>query len=224
MKAQIKNIQASAKSQVNNDEILQIEELDSRDITFKESLSKHGDYEVFFSKDPKYLDQYYKLRFDTYRQENGWDEFNAMETRFDRDGKILVVAKGDEFVGGLRLMISSDCPFMSHELPGTQYDYRKFIAKYDNRENLIVSEIAAVVVRRDLRDPVITQAMLELALSESKKQGCSYSFSVAMLIASRHYRKLLSNLGYDLEIVINFPWDRKKTYGNFATLIYAKLD
>jgi len=221
MKTQPKIIQADAKSQVNSNEMSEIE---NHDITFKESLSIHGDYEVFFSKDPKYLNQYYKARFDAYRQENGWDEFNAMETRFDRDGKILIIAKGEEFVGGLRLMISRDCPFMSHELPGTQYDYRKFIRKYDEREELVFSEIAAVVVKKDLRDPVITQAMLGLALNESKRQGCSYSFAVAMLIASRHYRKLLSNLGYDLEIVINFPWDRKKTYGNFATLIYTKLD
>lgn len=221
MKTQEKIIQADAKSQANSNEMSKIE---NNDITLKESLSTHGDYEVFFSKDPKYLEQYYKARFDAYRQENGWDEFNAMETRFDRDGKILIVAKGDEFIGGLRLMISRDCPFMSHELPGTQYDYGKFIRKYDNREGLVFSEIAAVVVKKDLRDPVITQAMLGLALSESKRQGCSYSFAVAMLIASRHYRKLLKNLGYDLEIIINFPWDRKKTYGNFATLIYTKLD
>lgn len=221
MKNQSKIIQADTKSQVNSNEMSEIE---NHDITFKESLSIHGDYEVFFSKDPKYLNQYYKARFDAYRQENGWDEFNAMETRFDRDGKILIIAKGEEFVGGLRLMISRDCPFMSHELPGTQYDYGKFIRKYDEREGLVFSEIAAVVVKKDLRDPVITQAMLGLALNESKRQGCSYSFAVAMLIASRHYRKLLSNLGYDLEIIINFPWDRKKTYGNFATLIYTKLD
>ncbi len=217
------NILQKNSPQINAN-LLEMEKIDSQDVTFKESLEVHGEYEVFFSKDPKYLDQYYKLRFDAYRQENGWDEFNAMETRFDRDGKILVVARGDEFIGGLRLMISRDCQFMSHELPGTQYDYQKFIKKYDARENLIFSEIAAVVVKKDLRDPVITQAMLGLALKESKKQGCAYSFAVAMLIASRYYRKLLSNLGYDLEIIINFPWDRKKTYGNFATLIYTKLD
>lgn len=221
MKTQEKIIQADAKSQANSNEMSKIE---NNDITLKESLLAHGDYEVFFSKDPKYLEQYYKLRFDAYRQENGWDEFNAMETRFDRDGKIMVVAKGDELVAGMRVMFSDSCPFMSHELPGTQYDYRKFIRKYDPREDLIVSEVASVVVRKDFRNGKVTEAMFQNFFDYAKNRGCSYVFGVSMILTSRNYRKIFSKLGYDLEIVINFPWDLRKTYGNFATLIYTKID
>jgi len=192
--------------------------------TKKECLTKYGDLEVFFSKDPKYLSQYYKLRFDAYREENGWKEFNTMESRFDRDGRILVVTKNGKFVGGLRLMFSDECEFMSHEIPGTPYDYRKFIKKYDQREDLIVAEIAAVVVTKENRDTSVTEAVFKFIFKYAKMHGCSYVFGVAVLAASRNYRKIFTRIGYDLEIIINFPWDRKKTYGNFATLIYVKLD
>ena len=121
-------------------------------------------------------------------------------------------------------MFSNQCKFLSNEIPGTQYDYKKFIRKYDNREDLIISEISSLVVEKNHRDSNVTAAMFDHVFRESEVHGCNYVFAVAVAVACRSYRKTLRRLNYDVEIVMNFPWKEKKTY-NFIKMfpMYTKL-
>lgn len=190
----------------------------------KEMLKQEGGYEIFFTKDPKYLDQYYELRHQAYVEDNGWANYDGKRNKFDQMGHIVVTTKNDAVVGGLRLSFSSDFEYLSNEIPGTQYDYHKFISKYDSTPNLLISEISAVVLEKSNRNTIATQAMLELALKKSIQKGCHYSFAVSVITAARYYRTLLRNIGHDLEILINFPWERKGMF-NFDRmfLMYTNL-
>lgn len=189
-----------------------------------QSLEKKSEIEVFFTEDRKLLDEYYNLRHNAYHGENGWSEFNGFENDFDRKGKIVVAVKDSKVVGGMRLMFSDQCKFLSNETPGTQFVYRKLIEKYDTREGLIFAEISALVVAEGNRDSSFTTMMFDKLFKEAKLHGCHYVFGVAIVLVCRNDRKAIKRLGYDVEIVINFPWKRSKTY-NFDRMfpMYTRL-
>lgn len=180
--------------------------------------------EVFFTKDKNLLSQYYDLRADAYQKEWGFEDFDKSENNFDRQGVIAVATRGGKVIGGMRLMFSDGCNFLSNELPGTQYDYKKFIKKYDDREGLIIAEISAIVVADGDRDSAVSTAMFDHIFKEAVAHGSHYVFGVTVPIVCRRNRRTLKQIGYDLEIVINYPWEKKRIY-NFSTMfpIYVKL-
>lgn len=192
--------------------------------TEKEGLEKIGDYEIFFSKDPKYLKQYYKLRHDIFNGEFGWKDYDGSECRFDREGKIIIATQNDKVVGGMRLMFSNQCNYLSNEMLGSQYEYRKVINKYDDRENMLFGEISAVFVDESKRDKTVVEAMFKFGFKYAKDYGCYYVFGVAVPAVSRDYRRIFAKIGYDLEIMMNFFWLQKKMF-NYVRLfpIYVKL-
>lgn len=196
----------------------------SEDKILENTLDKKSDVEVCLTKDRDLLQQYYDLRHYSYREENGWKNYDGSENEFDRRGQIVVALKDGKVVGGMRMMFSDQCQFMSNEIPGTQFNYKNLIYKYDTRENLIFSEISALVVEKNNRDSNVTSAMMDLLFKASKEHGCHYVFGVAVATVCRSDRRTLRRLGYDVEIVMNFPWRQKETY-NFVRMfpMHTKL-
>jgi hypothetical protein len=191
----------------------------------KPTNNTQGDeMEVFLTKDSDILSQYYELRQTAYRDENGWADYDGSENKFDLTGKIVVAVENGKVIGGARATFSDQCQFLPNEIPGTQYDYRKFIRTYDSRENLILSEISALAVEKSHRDSNVTAAMVDILFKESIVHGCNYVVGVAVAAVCRSYRKTIKNLGYELEIVMNFPWKERKVY-NFIKMfpVYTKL-
>lgn len=190
----------------------------------KEALKKESKLEVFFTKEKELMDQYFTLRHNVYRDENGWKDYNGFENQFDRGGRIIVAVSEGRVIGGMRLMFSDECEFLSNEIPGTQYDYKKFIKRYDSRDNLVISEISALVVDKDFRNSTVATSMMEALFKKSVEHGCDYVFGVAVALVCRNDRRTVKRLGYDVEIVINFPWRQSKTY-NFARMfpMYTKI-
>lgn len=193
------------------------------DQKYSENDSEHID--TFVTKDKKYLDQYYKLRGIAYKKEWDLDGFDQ-EFEHDKKGHIAVcVNSKDEVIGGMRLIFSNECKFLASEVPGTQYEYKKYIKKYDDRENLIISEFSAFVVAEGYRNTTITSYLLKYSIEKSIEHGCNYTFGVTNLAIARSYRITLKKIGHFLEIVINFPWQQKKIY-NFMKMfpIYIKFN
>ena len=188
------------------------------------AVKEKSELKAFFTKDAKLLNDYYDLRALSYSEDWGFDNFHKLETVFDKQGSIVVVLENDVLVGGARLMVSNKCPFLSNETPGTQYEYKQFIKKYDDREDLIIGELSAFVAEKTHRDSRVSSLMFDTLFKEAKSQGCHYVFGVTLPLICRSHRKTLRQVGYDLEIVINYPWEKKKIY-NFATMfpIYVKL-
>lgn len=185
---------------------------------------KESEVEVFVTEDRKFLDEYYNLRHFAYREENGWKNYDGAENQFDREGKIVVAVKDGKVIGGMRLMFSNESSYMSNEIPGTIYNYHDIMTKYDKRENLVFSEISAIVVAKGNRNRTITTKMFDVLLKESKKHNCNYMFGVAIALVCREYRMIFKSLGHDVEIVISYPWKQKDTY-NFVRMfpMYTKF-
>ena len=150
--------------------------------------------EVFITKDSDILSQYYELRQIEYRDQNGLPNYDGSENKFDRGGKIAVAVENGKVIGGARATFSDQCQFLPNEIPGTEYDYKKFITKYDQRENLVLSEISALAVEKNHRDSNVTAAMLDILFKESKVHGCNYVVGVAVAAACRSYRKTIKRI------------------------------
>jgi hypothetical protein len=180
--------------------------------------------EVFETKDPDLLRQYYELRHDAYRNENGWVEYDGTECEYDKQGRIIVAVKNGKVVGGVRAMISNECDHLSNEIPGTEYVYDPIIAKYDGREKLNFFEISAVVVAKGERNGKVSSELFWHALRKAKVLSCDYLCGVAMVVTCRDYRRIFNSFGYQIEIVMNRLWCKKSTY-NFAKMfpMYMKL-
>jgi N-acyl-L-homoserine lactone synthetase len=183
-----------------------------------------SEIKVFSTKDPELLNQYYELRHKAYCIENGWKDYQADESEFDRKARILVAMNGQELVGGARLMFSDECEFLSNEILGTEFTYKSLIKKYDERENLIIGEFSSLAAKKGYRDTNTVTKIFSAIAAESKIHGCNYVFGVAVALVCRNDRKIAKRLGYDLEIVMSRPWP-ERSYHNFtkAFPVYAKL-
>lgn len=183
-----------------------------------------AEMEVFFTEDKELLNQYYEMRCESYRDEWGFDKFDELETSFDRSGRIVVAVKSGKVVGGMRLMLSDECDFLSNEIPGTQYIYKSVVSKYDKRENLCVGEISALVVDKGGINSAMATELFKVTFDKCVEHGCDYVCGVSVLLVCRSERRILKRLNYDLEVIINFPWKRKKLY-NYVNMFpgYVKL-
>ncbi len=191
----------------------------------KELLKDCGEYEIFFTKDPFYLNQYYRLREQAYRYDSGFEKYDGSENRFDLEGKIAVAVVGKEVVGGIRVNFSNKSSYLSNEIPGTQYEYRRLIEKYDKREGLIFAEASTLAVKKEYRKSEVATFLFELAFKVSELNNASYLFAVAIATVCRNDRRTAKRLGYDVEIIINYPWEKKSVYNYQKTFpIYAKLN
>lgn len=183
------------------------------EITKKQEPQPQKEVKVFFTKDKEILDQYYALRHYAYHDENGWNNYNGSENKYDRSGHILVAMRDGKVIGGTRIMFSNECEYLSNEIPGTDFNYNDIVRKYDKRENIIFSEISAVVVADGERDRSVSMRMFEENLKESQRRGCHYICGVGVAVVCRDYRRIFRELGYYLEIVMTRPWQVKETYG-----------
>jgi len=190
----------------------QIKMPNNSNVVSENSLEEKSEVEVFFTKDQNLLDQYYKLRHFSYREENGWKDYDGSESKFDRQARILVATRNGKVIGGTRIMFSDECDYLSNEIPGTDFNYKTIVKKYDNRENIVFSEISSVVVVKGERDRSISMKLFEANLSASKQHGCHYICGVGVAVVCRDYRRIFKELGYYLEILINRPWQEKNTY------------
>lgn len=179
---------------------------------------------ISFTKDKNLLNDYYQMRQQAYRDELGFPDFNGMENDFDRHSKLIVATRGGKVIGGMRLTFSDEYDHLPNEIPGTEFNFKNLIKKYDPRDNLIFSEISALVVAKHERNSQIAEAMFDYLLKESKKHGCHYVFGVASALVCRSDRKTIKRLGYDVEIVMSFPWKRRELYNYIRAFpMYTKL-
>ncbi len=183
-----------------------------------------SELKVFFTEDKQLIEDYCALRHQAYNEDNGWKAFDGSKNRLDEWGRICVVIKDGEVIGGARLMLSNECQYLSSEVPGTQYEYKKYIRKYDLREDMIISEVSALAVVKKYRNRSISTKLLDLLIRESQKCGAHYIFGTAVAVTCREYRLIFNSIGYYLEIAISYPWKQYRSYDFVKSFpIFTKL-
>ncbi len=199
---------------------------DGRRVQVSQILKQNlgSEVSVFLTKDPHLLNQYYSLRRSIYREENGFTNYSDLENNFDRDGKIIVSVSGGEVVGGMRLMLSDECSYLSNERAGTQYEYRKFIQNDDRKNHLTIAEVSAFVVEKTYRNFCVMEAMFDFVFKEAVAHGCEYVVAVTSPLTCRGLRMIFRRFGYQAEIDLTHPWFQQEIYNHRKMFpVYAKL-
>lgn len=187
---------------------------------------RDDDIEVFFTKEQKLLAQYYVLREALFREVDErykkkhpedckkWEECDGSENVDDRHGSILVaVDSGGTVVGGMRFLISNWSENTLNEEPVKEFTIRSFLQKAGLNYKARFSEVDDVVVDKSYRDRSLLRKMFSALNKESSEIGCEYIIGVAILSASRNHRITQNALGYQLEIMTEYPWVLQQNHG-----------
>ncbi len=178
------------------------------------ATAQDASVKCFITNDRELLNQYYELRHDSYKNENGWSNYNGAENDFDRKGKIAVATIDGKVIGGVRLLTSFWVENSANEEPGTEFIYKNILKKLGYYEDDSWAEIAALVVEKKYRNRAITEKLFDVVTQESVKLGCGFMVGVAVAAICRDDRMVFKSLGYQLNIVIDFPWIKRESYNN----------
>ena len=178
-----------------------------------------------FTKDQRYLNQYYQLRLESYRNDNSWDEFEELENEFDKNSNIVVALDNDKVLGGIRIMLENECNYFSNEIPNSKYTYRKYLEfKNETTPKNTIAEISSLIVNKNYRNNVINLTLGNLAVDFAKSKGIKYIFSVASKLHCRIHRLTYDRINYKATMDISYPWKKEKKYSNSEMfLIYTKF-
>ena len=178
-----------------------------------------------FTKDQRYLNQYYQLRLESYRNDNSWDEFEELENEFDKNSNIVVALDNDKVVGGIRIMLENECNYFSNEIPNSKYTYRKYLEfKNETTPKNTIAEISSLIVNKNYRNNVINLTLGNLAVDFAKSKGTKYVFSVASKLHCRIHRLTYDRSNYRAIMDMEYPWKKEKKYSDIEMfLIYFKF-
>ena len=185
----------------------------------KTGKSTEKEIKSFITKDRSLLEQYYQLRHESYRNENGWTDYNGSENDNDRSGNIIVAVNHlGTVIGGVRLMFSNEAKYLSNEYPETSFTFANLFKQTTMDAVGIYSEVSALIVDKNYRDRNVTKSMLEVVFTSSVMQKCSHVIGIAILPYCRNYRAIFKSIGCEKTYIeMKFPWAEKEMYN------YAKM-
>lgn len=151
------------------------------------------------TKNPQYLNDYYKIRETCFRKDLLLKTFDGSEDQYDEEGYILIARDGDRCIGGAR--INGCCPKAATRLP---IENDNFIVKDFFPELLLEDHSYCQWTRLALLPEYRTMdAVKALCLSLTKASaelGFKYAFNVAGSARARLYRRLATSGGMNYKI------------------------
>ncbi len=202
---------------------------------FKQKISGYFDGQVIrdlpeqgvkiLFADQNLRNQYYELRHEiftevdeTYRKKHpedcyDWEDYDGSEIEDDRCGRILVAVCNNKVVAGVRFLISDWIKHTANELPEVGFTMRKFFREVGLNEKARYAEMEDIVIDKSFRNRVVMKSLFSVLIEETKKFNCEYAVGVSIKSASRNHRMLFNNLGYKMDVMLDYPWMRQKNHG-----------
>jgi len=179
----------------------------------------------FFTKDQQYLNQYYQLRHESYRNDNGWGDFDEIENEFDKNSHIAVACDNDKVIGGIRLMLENECNYFSNEVPDSKYTYRKYLEfKNETTPENTIAEISSLIINKPYRKNAISLKLGNFAGDFAKSNGIKYVFSIGTELHCRIHKLAYERSNYKAILDMTYPWKKEQKYSNVEMfLIYCKF-
>jgi GNAT superfamily N-acetyltransferase len=135
--------------------------------------------------DARLLDQYYRLREESYRRELGIPDFDGSEEPQDREGKIVLAIKNGRCIGGARISPRVTVVNQAGELgltPDTCCMWERF------------------VLDPTLRTVQMARDFLAHLIEASRDAGYNHALVLSSRINARFYRQCHSALGVGFQI------------------------
>lgn len=161
-------------------------------------------YEV--TKNKRFIEEYYALRHDCYRKELKLSAFNGKEDEYDRYGHIIIAQKGNELIGGSRIIMSND-----HKLP-LEEDGFHLTSVFPELKETLYCEFSRLALKEGYRNRLYLIDMVNFMIQYSASQGCQYAFAISPYIQARNYRIIFKKLGLYYKIFEDIKVPTKETY------------
>lgn len=146
---------------------------------------------IKLTKNKQDIEKYQELRQNIFNQENGWKVDKI--SKFDKDGHIFVAKVDNEIVGGVRILLSTECKIMSNE----DDNY-----KYSNLEelNYDYAEINDIIIKQENRGKIIIKDLSRLIIEFCKQKNIKAIFMVACKKRLRLYKMIFNSFGLKSKI------------------------
>ncbi len=188
--------------------------------------------------DQELRQQYYQLRHrlftevdEAYRIKHpehclNWEDYDGSEIEDDRCGRILVATnEAGKVVAGIRFLFCDWIKHTANEEPENDFTIRKFLQKVGLNPNAKYVEMEDAVIEREYRNRAVMKGLFSTAINESKKLNCEYFMGISIKSASRNHKMLLNNMGYKVDMMLNYPWIQQKNHGyetRYPVVVFLK--
>lgn len=152
-------------------------------------------YVFEFTRDPALLHQYYVLRQEIHNRTFSSQDIDALSDAIDASSHLLVMRKGKQVIGGVRLVINS--PRKPQRLPmeekGCQLDV--YFPDIKTKEKSYC-EASRIIIIPELTSFEAGKAMLAHIYRKAQASGVYYVFTMASSAEERTYMRYSRLLGY----------------------------
>ncbi len=183
---------------------------------------KKNEVECYVAKSPDDLNEYYKIRYQSYSSEYNFVDYAKEATCEDKNADIIIAKSQGEVVAGCRLMYGDvDKKILtSNEVRDSQsYNYQQLMKKSGQQElEGCYAEISSLVVKKGYRDFLATKKMLKECIEKARSLKCKIAFGIAPLVQCRIYRRVFRSLGVESSISRNYEWNKIDKY-NFMKMV-----
>jgi hypothetical protein len=188
-------------------------------VTYPQPVKQDTPVVFEFSDNLVLRQNYFALRQECYREDLGLKDFSGGWDAHDVAGNVLIARKGNEVVGGARIVVSS--PASEQLLPLESKDFRMSeIFPELHLEKAAYCEFSRLAVERSERTGgnLARDIIIELT-REAKARGIRYLFAVSTPLQARCYRKVFKSLGHDYVIDTSVEVPQKEIYGHLKMVI-----
>jgi hypothetical protein len=165
-----------------------------------------------FTKDPAYLNQYYQVREQCYKEYWGLKVFSGAEDEHDRNGYILIVRNGDVVIGGGRLVLRSTNERKKLPMETDDFMLHKVLPGLSS-PHTVWGDIGRIAVLPEFRGKKVLKIGFYL-LAQAQQDHCNYLTTVAPTKQAKKYKEISEPFGVDIQIIDYLPVADLPYYNN----------
>lgn len=175
-----------------------------------------AEVQCFFSDNPKLLEQYYRIREESYRKILKLEDYDGSSDTEDLKGFNVLAVQDERCIGGARLDVNLvEC---SRMLPLE-------IAGYDPKQDFHIFGSSCCQITNlaiELTHPqkaTIAEQLVRLATEGAQELGCELLFSYAPPIHTRLYRGFFHRLGLEMKSHPDIEVPLEKRYAGLRPIL-----
>lgn len=161
-----------------------------------------------FTRDPGLLHQYYRIRADEYKAVYGFNNYPSTETKYDRNGHVIVARVGNFCVGGARIDIKT--PRRPRLLPMEIEDFRLENHFTELRyKQVSYGQASGFALLPEFRGGDVSREIVKRGCSKAAALNLSVLFAVCPILNSRLYKQDCKAIGlkdtkihFDIELPV----------------------
>lgn len=174
---------------------------------------------IELTKDPELLNQYYKLREDSFRDKLGISSFNGEEDELDKQSNILIARIGNRCIGGVRICGGGH----SQKLPLEERE--GFLAEQFPDLDLQPTDCCqwmrfTLCPQLEYSKAYMQNQFILATAKFSSALGYKYGLCVSSKIHHRFYKRTFSKYGYDYKSGGDLGFSQPNEFDGLEHVLY----